>query len=248
MLRPGILPGMLVLGGALAAVAAFLAGASGFGLGLVATPLLLLSGFSLPFVVTVNLLISFATRVSVMWRMREWITWRRATALIGGAVPGLWVGSVALGAVDRRDVRVAAGIVVAAAALGLAWADRHPPKPRLRGLNVIAGFLGGVLGTTTSLLGVPPALLLARRRLAQRAFFADLAVYFVASSAIGLVILGANGQFSGSGLRAFLWWLPGVLVANAVGMRVGLRLPEDTFRRTTLALAFAAGVATAATA
>jgi uncharacterized membrane protein YfcA len=104
---------MLVLGGALAAVAAFLAGASGFGLGLVATPLLLLSGFSLPFVVTVNLLISLA---------------------------------------------------------------------------------------------------------------------------------------SGSGLRAFLWWLPGVLVANAVGMLVGLRLPENTFRRTTLALAFAAGVATAATA
>ncbi|HUY70724.1 MAG TPA: TSUP family transporter [Gaiellaceae bacterium] len=86
---------MLVLGGALAAMAAFLAGASGFGLGLVATPLLLLSGFSLPFVVTVNLLISFATRVSVMWRTREWITWRRVAALVGGAVPGLWVGSVA---------------------------------------------------------------------------------------------------------------------------------------------------------
>jgi uncharacterized membrane protein YfcA len=239
---------MLVLGGALAALAAFLAGASGFGLGLVATPLLLLSGFSLPFVVTVNLLISLATRVSVMWRTREWITWRRATALVGGAVPGLWVGSLALGAVDLRDVRVLVGIVVAVAALGLAWVDRHPPKPRLRGLNVVAGFLGGVLGTTTSLTGVPPALLLARRRVAQPAFFADLAVYFVASSALGLVVLAANAQFSGSGLRAFLWWLPGVLVANALGMFVGFRLPESTFRRTTLALAFAAGIATAATA
>jgi uncharacterized membrane protein YfcA len=139
---------MLVLGGALAAVAAFLAGASGFGLGLVATPLLLLSGFSLPFMVTVNLLISLATRVSVMWRTRKWINWRRAAALVGGAVPGLWVGSVAVGAIDLRDVRVVAGMVVAVAALGLAWVDRHPPKPRLRGLNVIAGFLGGVLGTT----------------------------------------------------------------------------------------------------
>jgi uncharacterized protein len=239
---------MLVLGGALAAMAAFLAGASGFGLGLVATPLLLISGFSLPFVVTVNLLISLVTRASVMWRTRKWITWRRAAALVGGAVPGLWVGSVALGAVDLRDVRVAAGVVVAVATLGLARADRHPPKPRLRGMNLVAGFLGGVLGTTTSLTGVPPALLLARRRLAQPAFFADLAVYFVASSAVGLVILGANGQFSGSALRAFLWWLPAVLVANAAGMFVGIRLPENTFRRTTLALAFAAGIATAATA
>ena len=239
---------MLVVGGALAAMAAFLAGASGFGLGLVATPLLLLTGFSLRFVVTVNLLISLATRVSVTWRTRRWITWRRAGALVGGAVPGLWVGSVALGAVEVRDVRVAAGVVVAVAALGLAWRDRHPPKPRLRGMNLVAGFLGGVLGTTTSLTGVPPALLLTRRRVAQHAFFADLAVYFVVSSAVGLVFLGANGQFSGSAFRAFLWWLPAVLVANAAGMFVGVRVPENTFRRTTLALAFVAGIATAATA
>ena len=193
-------------------------------------------------------LAAMAALVSVMWRTRKWITWRRAAALVGGAIPGLWVGSVALGAVDLRDVRVAAGVVVAVAALGLAWRDRHPPKPRLRGMNLVAGFFGGVLGTTTSLTGVPPALLLARRRLAQRAFFADLAVYFVTSSAVGLVFLGANGQFGGSTLRAFLWWLPAVLVANAAGMFVGVRLPENTFRRTTLALAFAAGIATAATA
>jgi hypothetical protein len=239
---------MLVLGGALAALAAFLAGASGFGLGILATPLLLLIGFSLPFVVTANLLISLATRISVVWRTRRWITWRRAAALVGGAVPGLWVGSVALASVDRRDLRIAVGIIVAVAALGLVSSSEQQSKPRLRGLNVIAGFLGGTLGTTTSLMGVPPALLLARRRVAQRAFFADLAVYFVAASAVGLVILAARGQFSGSGARAFLWWLPGVLVANMLGLFVGLRLPEVVFRRATLAFALVAGVVTAASA
>jgi uncharacterized membrane protein YfcA len=239
---------MLVLGGLLVAAAAFLAGASGFGLGLVATPLLLISGFSLPFVVTANLLISLATRVTVVGRMRRSITWRRVAALVGGAIPGLWIGSVTLGAVDLRDVRVAVGTLVAVAALGLAWFDRHPPRPRLRGLNLLAGFLGGVLGTTTSLTGVPPALLLTRRRLAQQAFFADLAVYFVASSVIGLAILAANGHLSGSGARAFLWWLPGVLIANALGTTAGLRMPARVFRSVTLCLAFAAGVVTAATA
>jgi uncharacterized membrane protein YfcA len=239
---------MLVLGGVLVAAAAFLAGASGFGLGLAAAPLLLLSGFSLPFVVTTILLISLATRVSVAWRMRKSITWRRVAALVGGAVPGLWIGSVTLGAVDLHDLRVAVGIVVAAAAVGLAWFDRHPPRPRLPGMNLIAGFLGGVLGTTTSLTGVPPALLLTRRRLAQQAFFADLAVYFVASSSIGLAILAANGHLSGSAARAFIWWLPGVLVANAVGTTAGLRIPAPVFRAATLSLACAAGVVTAATA
>jgi uncharacterized membrane protein YfcA len=239
---------MLVIGGVLVAAAAFLAGASGFGLGLAAAPLLLLSGFSLPFVVTVILLISLATRVSVAWRMRESITWRRVLALVGGAVPGLWIGSAALAAVDLHDLRVAVGVVVAAAAVGLAWIDRHPPTPRLRGMNLIAGFLGGILGTTTSLTGVPPALLLTRRRLPQQAFFADLAVYFIASSSIGLVVLAVNGHFSSSGARAFIWWVPGVLIANAVGTTAGLRMPAHVFRTTTLSLAFAAGVVTAGTA
>jgi uncharacterized protein len=239
---------MLLLGGLLVAAAAFLAGASGFGLGLAATPLLLLSGFSLPFVVTTILFISLATRVSVAWRMRDAITWRRVAALLGGAAPGLWIGSVTLGRVDIHDVRVAVGVIVASAALALAWVDRRPPTPKFRGLNVIAGLLGGVLGTTTSLTGVPPALLLARRRLAQRAFFADMALYFIGSSTIGLTLLAANGNFSGSGARAFLWWLPGVLVANALGTSAGIRLPAPVFRAATLALAFIAGVVTAATA
>ena len=92
---------MLVLGGLLAAAAALLAGTSGFGFGLVATPALLLSGFSLPFVVTVNLLITLATRFSVAWRLRHAVSRRRAALLVAGAIPGLWVGSRTLGAVDE---------------------------------------------------------------------------------------------------------------------------------------------------
>lgn len=239
---------MLILGGFLVAAAALLAGTSGFGFALVATPALLLSGFSLPFVVTVNLLISLATRLSVAWRLRRAIDRRRVALLVGAAVPGLWIGSRTLGTLDQHTLKLAVGVLIAGAAATLVWADRRPPRPRIRGLNAVAGFLGGLLGTTTSLLGVPPALLLARRRLATVSFFADLSVYFVATAAIGLAVLAADGHLSGSGARAFAWWLPGVLAANVIGTTVGLRLPAPVFRRLTLGLAFAAGVLTAVTA
>jgi uncharacterized membrane protein YfcA len=239
---------MTVVAGLLVAFAALLAGTSGFGFGLIATPILVLCGFSLPFVVTVNLLISLATRISVAWRLRHALNRRRVAVLVGGALPGLWLGSRTLGALGAHDVKRVVGTTIAVAAVALAWADRHPPNPRIRGLNPLAGFLGGVLGTTTSLTGVPPALLLARRRLAQPTFFADLSVYFVATAAAGLAVLAADGHVSGAAARTFVWWLPGVLVANAVGTTLGLRVPARTFRRTTLALAFAAGVVTVATA
>jgi uncharacterized membrane protein YfcA len=239
---------MMVLGGFLAAGAALIAGTSGYGFGLLATPALLLSGFSLPFVVTVNLLISLATRVSVAWRLRHAVRRRQAALLVGSAIPGLWIGSRTLGAIDGQTVKLVVGVTVALAAAALVWADKRPPAPHRAGLGIVAGFLGGLLGTTTSLLGVPPALLLARRRLATATFFADLSVYFVATAAIGLAVLAAEGHFDAGAGRAFIWWLPGVLVANAIGTTAGLRVPAAVFRRYTLGLAFVAGVVTALTA
>jgi hypothetical protein len=57
-----------------------------------------------------------------------------------------------------------------------------------------------------------------------------------------------DGQLDGDGARVFVWWLPGVLVGNLVGTTIGLRLPAAAFHRLTLAVAFVAGVVTAATA
>ena len=239
---------MVILGGFLAAAAALLAGTSGFGFGLVATPALLLSGFSLPFVVTVNLLITLATRVSVAWRLRHAVRWRQAALLVGSAIPGLWVGSRTLGAIDEQTLKLVVGVTVALAAAALAWAERRPPRRRVPGLSAVAGFAGGLLGTTTSLIGVPPALLLARRRLATVTFFADLSIYFIATAAIGLAVLAAEGQFDQSAARTFVWWLPGVLVANAIGTSAGLRAPVSVVRGLTLGLAFVAGIVSALTA
>ena len=134
---------MLIVGGLLVAGAALLAGTSGFGLALVATPTLLLAGFSLPFVVTVNLLISLAARLPVAWRLRGAIDLRRVALLVGGAVPGLWIGSRTLDTVDVHDLQVAVGVVVALAAVALALPERHQLSPRIRGLPVAAGVAAG---------------------------------------------------------------------------------------------------------
>ena len=241
---------MLVAGGIVVAVVAVMSGTSGFGFGLVATPLLLLSGFSLPFVVTVNLLITIATRVTVAVRLWRSVNVRRVSLLLAGAAPGLYVGARVLGAVETETVTIAVGLLIMAAAATLAYAERgpHTPVVAVPGATVAAGFLGGVLGTTTSLIGVPPALLLAGKRLVASRFFADMAFYFVATSAIGLAVLAVDGDFDGSAARAFLFWLPGVLVGNIVGTTLGLRAPERLFRLLTLTVAFAAGALTVATA
>lgn len=240
----------LVLGGIAVALASFLGGVTGFGYSLVATPLLLLDGYALPFVVTANLALAFVTRISVAVRFRHSMSPRRVALLIGGAVPGLWLGVAVLKAVSATDIKVAAGIVTMIAAALLARSvNAPPPRWKLPGAAAIAGFLGGFLGSSTSLNGVAPVLLLARDKASPRSFLADLAMYFVGANAIGLAILAIEDTIRTDALApAFLVWLPGSLLGNWLGTALGPRLPEVAFRRLTLVVVFVAGGVTALTA
>jgi len=240
----------LVLGGLSVLVASFLGGVTGFGYSLVATPLLLLIGYDLRFVVTANLSLALVTRISVAVRFRRSAWPRRVALLIGGAVPGIWLGVAILKAVDPTDIKVAAGVVTMVAAALLARSVNAPPPRRtIPGAAAIAGFFGGFLGASTSLNGVAPVLLLARDKASPRSFLADLAMYFVGANAIGLAILAARHTIDTDALSpAFLAWLPGSLIGNWLGTTLGPRLPETAFRRLTLAVVFVAGGVTALTA
>jgi uncharacterized protein len=239
----------LVAGALVVAAAAFLGGVTGFGYSLVATPLLLLIGFPLPFVVTANLAVACVTRVSVAYRFRSDARPGRAAGLIAGSVPGLWLGAVVLTTVDVSTIKLGAGLVVMAAAVLLWRAVKAPPPREMPGAPVAAGFAGGFLGAATSLNGVAPVLLLARDKAAPRSVLADLALYFVASNAIGLLILLVEGGLETDALYpALLLWLPGSLLGNWAGTMVGPSLPETAFRRLTLAIVFVAGAVTALTA
>src|ERR687891_870245 len=203
----------LLEGGLVVAAASFLGGVTGFGYSLVATPLLLILGFPLPFVVTANLAIACVTRISVAYRFRSDARPGRAAGLIAGSVPGLWLGAVVLTTVDDATIKLGAGVVVMVAAVLLWRAVTEPPPRELPGAPVAAGFAGGFLGASTSLNGVAPVLLLARDKAAPRSFLADLAVYFVASNAIGLLTLLLHDAIAEDALfPAFALWLPGSLL------------------------------------
>lgn len=236
----------LLVGGLSVFAASFLGGVTGFGYSLVATPLLLLLGFPLPFVVTANLALAFLTRISVVYRFRADIRPRVVAALVGGSVPGLWLGTQVLARLDPGVIKVGAGVTIMIVA-GLLWRSltAAPPRP-LPGASIAAGFAGGFLGSSTSLNGVAPVLLLARDKVPPRSFIADLALYFVASNGVGLALLAAEGVLAESALfPAVLLCLPGSLAGNWLGTTVGPRLPELTFRRLTLAVIFTAGAVTA---
>lgn len=248
----------LLLGAVITAFAALLAGATGFGFALASAPFLLLAGFSLEFVVTVNLTIALLTRISTWYRLRGCVSTGRVVALVGGSAPGFYVGGIALTGLGEDTIRVVAGCAIVgvsillAASLWLRSREERPAqrRPQAGGVwarmrETVAGFAGGALGTTTSLSGIPPALLLASEGTEPKALLADLAVFFVVGNAIALAFLTIQGALAPSALfPAALLWLPGAVLANVIGVSVGERIPKRLFQFITLGLAFAGGLAT----
>ncbi len=229
-------------------VGMLIGGVTGFGSSLVTTPFLLLLGVPLPLIVTANLTLVLATRVGVAARLRAHVTPRRPLLLILGSVPGLYLGTVLLSWVNGTTLKRTAGVVTILAVAVQVWNARRPPPQPIPGAPLVAGLLGGILGVTTSLNGVPPAILLARDRLTPRAFQADLAVYFVASNTIALALLAVRGRFALAALPPLALWLPAALLGNIVGSTLGTRLPDRTFRALTYVVVFFAGIITVLTA
>jgi uncharacterized protein len=238
-----------LLGGLTMFLTATMGGITGFGSSLLSTPTLLLLGLPLRSIVIVNLSTVLITRGMTALRLREHVSPRRPALLVLGSIPGLYCGTLLLGVVDVAFLKRFAGIAIILATLIQMASMRRSPPPRIPGAPIVAGWLGGVLGATTSLNGIPPAILMARDRAAPRSFQAELALYFTVSNAIGLILLAARGAFVGHALvPTALVWMPGALVGNAIGTALGGRLPVRLFLSCAFALAGIAGAITALTA
>lgn len=238
-------PSILVLGALVILSATFLAGVVGFAYGLVALPLLLLVAVPLGDVVVINLVVGLVSRLSVVARRHGDVNWARSRLLLVGSLPGILLGVVTRDRLDTDVIQLGAGVVtlgaVAAVARGGSHAQSRESSPSL---VLVAGGMGGFLGVTTSLNGVPPALLLTGDRATARNMVADLAVYFVLGNVVTLLILSQLGQApSGWVWSALMLWVPIGLAGNLLGVALGPRLPYVLFRRLTIGVIVASGLA-----
>lgn len=235
---------VLALGAAAIFLATFLGGVVGFAYGLVALPLLLIIGLPLADVVFINLLVGLTTRVFVLARRHHDINRKRTTMLVVGSLPGVGIGLLVRDVVSGQVIQAVAGIVTVVAVAALVYSQRRRRQSASRSPAVLAaGGLGGFLGATTSLNGVPPALVLAGDRASARSFVADLAAYFVVGNAVILLALGLSGHAPSSAIWVQLAvWIPVGLLGNLTGIGLGPLLPQAAFRRLTLTVIVVCGV------
>ncbi len=197
-------------------LAAFVQGSIGFGLAMVAAPLVLM--VDQRFVPAGMIMVSPMLTTLMVVRERHHIKLRRVGWLVLGNLVGTVFAVAALVRLDERlfDIVFAVSVLLAVA-ISLVGV-----VPQLTTRNsVMAGWLSGLMGTLTS-IGGPPVALFYQNEAGSRVR-ADLSAYFLVCALFAMIALIAAGKLGRTEALLGLHLVPG-LVAGFAFSFLGARL------------------------
>lgn len=231
--------GDLMLVGLVVVAAAFLQTVSGFGFALFVVPL-----FGLFIDVKVGVVIStiagLASSSHQAFKDRRHIDSPLARRLVLASLSGMPVGLLVIVVVPSAALQVIVGIFVVAAAMAL-W----------RGFLVsavspiadkVAGFVSGLLATSTSTNGPPLVVLLQARNLPARVFRPTVNAVFVVGGAVSLCLYAFAGRVGWREISAALVSMPGLAAGIFAGRRIRERVSARGFRLLVFGLLAVTGI------
>ncbi len=226
----------LLAASAAIAFGAMVQGAVGFGMALVAAPLLVLIRPELvpgPLLVNGLLLTLLVAR-----RERDSIDLLGVKWGLVGRLPGSALGALGLALIPEESMSLLVGILVLAG-VGIGFSGlRITPSPRML---LIAGFVSGIFGTIAS-VGGPPLALLYQHETGPR-LRGTLAGFFIVGGLFSLVALIWVGRFGRDELNWTLLLLPATVLGFACSGRLTAWVDAGRTRRAVLGITLVAGVA-----
>lgn len=217
------------------ALGALVQGAVGYGLVLIAAPLVTMIDTRL--VPGPMLVAAFVLTVIMAARDRAGLDARGVGLAFLGRIPGSLVGAWLLTRLtpDALELAVAAAVLLGVVMTGSGW--RIPVQPStLLG----AGMLSGIMGTTTAIGGPPIAIVY--QHAPGRDLRGTLSGFFVMGSLLSMVTLALFGRFGAEDLRLGLLLLPATLAGYAASQPAVRILDRGYTRPAVLAVSTSAAL------
>ena len=174
-------------------IAAFAQALSGFGFSLLCVPLLTLVCTRTDAVVS-STMVGMVTQIWMAFKLRREVSrdivrWALPASFVGMPV-GILIGHV----VNDRALRVAVGVAVlfAVVAIHQGFAVRGRPSR----VDSVAGFVSGVLSTTTGTNGPPLVVALAGRSMEPGVTRATLTALFCGANIVTIALFAVDGSIS----------------------------------------------------
>jgi uncharacterized membrane protein YfcA len=194
-------------------LAACLQASSGFGMGMLAAPVIaIIDPALLP---ATLILLALLVTVMVTVRERQSLDLRGTGWALAGRLPGSIVGAWLVAVSSKEGL---AWVVVAVVLTGLVLAGRGwAPRPRRVNL-IAAGAASGIMGTATS-IGGPPMALVWQGHEGPR-LRGTMSAFFMVGSIISMTMLWLAGAVTSHMLVLALWMVPAVIAGYAASRYV----------------------------
>lgn len=235
MLDP-LTPLQMCLAGCIILAGTIVQGSVGFGLGLVAAPILTLIN---PMLVPGPILL-LGLLLAMLMSVRE----RRAMDVTGlkwglvGRLVGSAVAAAVVASIPKTTTSVILGaLVLLAVVLSISGLDLQPTRGALLGAGTLSGFM-----STTASTGGPPIALLYQRASGER-LRSTMSGYFIVGTIISIVALALVGQFGRFEVLAALVMLPGMLLGYVLSGRLVTLLDRGYTRGIVLLVSAASSIA-----
>ncbi len=211
-------------------------GTIGFGLNLVAAPVV---GLVAPELLPATMIVvGIPLSLSIAFRDRRDIDWNGVGWTSLGRLPGTALGAAVVAVVS---VRVLGGVVGAAVIVACVVASLSNEHRIGRGNSVMAGTASGFMDTAAATGGPPLALLYQHRPATE--VRSTLATSFVIGTVLSLAGLLAGGKVAGWQLLVAAALAPALLVGLLLSRALATRLQGVSLRPAVLAFAGLAGAA-----
>jgi uncharacterized protein len=208
---------------------------SGFGFTLVSVPFL---ATVMPPLEAVSLTVLISTPLAIIRSRREWhdVYWPSAKRVGLASLIGMPIGIAITSHLPDKPLRLIIGVAVAIAGVFLATGFRI--RSESPSVDVIAGFVSGVLATTTGTNGPPLVIAMHSRRIAPAIFRATLVVVYLFANIVSLVMFWRVGRLTGTAVKLTgITFIP-MLLGNALGTWLVPKVDDELFHRLILGLLF----------
>lgn len=212
------------------AAGAVLQGTIGFGLALVAAPVLVL--VDPRFVPGPLILAGLPFMLLVGWRERREVESRSIRVPLAGQLLGILLALVVL---EHSDARMVSRLVASFVLLGVALSVWGLSLRLSSWSFLFGGVLAGFMGTTSSMPG--PALALIHQHVSPGHMRGALAPFFVVGSLVGLIGLTQTGHFGAKEFAMGIVLVPAGLVGFAISSWTAPRVNESIIRPAALVFA-----------
>lgn len=215
--------------------AAFMQSITGFGLVMIASPLLMLF-YDAKLSIELMMLISFIGNLTQAILLHRDTNWRMIGWLVLGALVSQPIGYLIFITLPSNTLKIVVSVVIL---LAISFLQMLHPRLRITPRHSIAvGLIAGVMATTTGISGPPIALYFAYASMAPRELRANCISYFLLSNAVAIMTFVGGGIDMRPALHEFLYLLPALFVGIACGQAAFRYVPTKLFRRLIFALLY----------